>query len=278
MPLKSEVLTKAAIVVNIISLFFLNGCAGKKATLNLSNITPDLIRFKVSRNFTRITSFEGNAKVIIELPGQGYKGSSKILINKPDSIFVKAEAILGIDIGALFLDDEYFAAFAPRDNILYYGETGILNLKDFLQIEIEKEELVETLTGLVQIPNEDNLKLEIDDEQFVLTKEFDKGKIKHWIDPQKYTVTQTKRLDQFGRVILLKEFSRFKKKKGVYLPQTIKITRPLARERLTLFYTNQKINGQIASSEFIVKVSKNAKKVYWGRVQTEQKLKSEGDK
>lgn len=271
-------LTKAAIVVNILSLILIVGCAGRKATPSLSNITPDLIQFKVSRNFQRMTSFEGNAKIIIELPGQGYKGSSKILINKPDSIFVKTEAILGIDIGALFLDADYFAAFAPRDNILYYGETSILNLKDFLQIEIEKDELIETLTGLVQIPNKDSLKLEIEDGQFLLTREIEMGKIKYWIDPQKYTVTQSKMLDKLERVILLKEFSRFRKKKGVYLPQIIKITRPLARERLTLFYTNQKINGRIASSEFKVKTSKNAQMVYWGKVKIQQMQKSEVDK
>jgi len=273
----SRAVTKAAIIIEIFSLIFIIGCAGRKAAPTLSNVTPDLIQFKVARNFQRIASFEGQAKVIIELPGQGYKGSSKILINKPDSIFIKTEAILGIDIGAMFLDADYFAAFAPRDNILYYGETDILDLKDFLQVEIQKDELVETFTGLTQISPNDSLDLELEDGQFVLTKETLNGKTLYWVDPEKYVVTQSRLIDPAGNVILLKEFSRFSKIKGVYLPRIIKITRPIARERLTVYYTDREVNKKISSSEFKVKVSKNAQRVYWGNVRT-QRLPKDTDK
>jgi len=218
----------------------------------------------VARNFNNLQSFEGKARVIIELPGKNYNGFSNVFMKLPDSIYVKTEAILGIDIGGLFLDKRFFAAYAPRDNILYYGESESLDLRDFLEVEIDTDELVEVFTGLNQIVINETSNLTFAGEKFVVTTQLDKQSLIYEVDPDKYIVTKSQLIDAEGKVILLKEYRRLRKTKGLVLPRIIKLTRPQARERITVYYTNQKINKKIGAEKFKIKLAKNTKKVYWG--------------
>lgn len=255
-------------------LAVLAGCAATSRNIpDLDNVTSAQIQSKVLRNFGELKSLEGRARVIIELPGEGYSGSSKIYIKFPDSVFVKTEAILGIDVGALFLDSRYFAAYAPRENILYYGEVETLDLREFLQIEIETDELVEVFAGLTQVTDDSTATLTFEDGEYLISQQLGDKTLKCWVDPKNYVVTKSHLLNAAGEVILSKEYRRFRKKKGVMLPQIIKITRPLARERLTIYYTSQKVNKSIAPEKFRLKTSQNAKKVYWGgvRLRTDRK-------
>ena len=242
---------------------FLN-CASTSKIPNLSNFTPEDLQLRVARNLHNLHSFEGKARVIIELPGKSYNGFSNIFMKLPDSVYVKTEAILGIDIGGLFLDQRFFAAYAPRDNILYYGEAESLDLRDFLKIEIDTDELFEVFTGLNQIVVNDTSKLIFAGGKFVITTQLEQQSLIYEVDPEKYTVTKSQLVDAEGKTILLKEYRRLRTNKGVVLPQIIKLTRPQARERITVYYTNQKINKKIAAEKFKIKPAKNAKKVYWG--------------
>jgi len=242
---------------------FLN-CASTSKIPNLSNFTPEDLQLRAARNLNNLQSFEGKARVIIELPGKGYNGFSNIFMKLPDSVYVKTEAILGIDIGGLFLDQHFFAAYAPRDNILYYGEAESLDLRDFLEIEIDTDELIEVFTGLNQIVVNETSKLIFAGGKFVITTQLDQQSLIYEVDPDKYIVTKSQVVDAEGKTILVKEYRRLRKTKGLVLPQIIKLTRPQARERITVYYTNQKINKKIAAENFRIKPAKNAKKVYWG--------------
>jgi len=244
---------------------FLN-CASTSRIPNLSNLTPEDLQLRVARNLNNLHSFEGKAHVIIELPGKSYKGFSNIFMKLPDSVYVKMEAILGIDIGGLFLDQHFFAAYAPRDNILYYGEAESLDLRDFLEIEIDTDELFEVFTGLNQIVVNETSNLIFAGGKFVVTTQLDQQSLIYEVDPDKYIVTKSQLVDAEGKTILLKEYRRFRKTKGLVLPKIIKLTRPQARERITVYYTNQKINKKIAAEKFKIKPAKNAKKVYWGDI------------
>lgn len=250
--------------VVLLPLFF--GCAATRPP-DLSQITPRDIQYKVFENYKKLRTFEGSAQVIIEIPGEGHRGHSNVYINFPDSVFVKTEAILGIDIGSLFLDNSYFGAYAPRDNTLYYGEIESLDLSDFLQVEIKTEELYEVLTGLTQIILDPDSELSIEDNQYFITSRWEDGVVRYWIDPEDFVVTRSEYLDAEDREVLVKEFRRLRKRDGVVLPQLIKVTRPQARERITLYYSRQKINDGIAPGKFALKMDKDARKVYWGNLE-----------
>jgi hypothetical protein len=255
-----------SIVAILISVSLFTRCAifSKSITPDISKVTPEYLQAKVIQNFEKLKSFEGRARVIIELPGAGYNGFSEIFVNMPDSVLVKTEAILGIDLGALFMDHRYFGAYAPRENTLYYGEVETLDLRDFLQVELNTDELFEAFTGLAKLGVNSSSRLSWSDGRFLLTSSTEKGVVKYWIDPKKFVVTKCELLNGRGRPVLVKEFSRLRQKKGTVIPQTIRLTRPQAKERVTVYYTKQKINETIPSKKFVLKVPKSAKQIYWG--------------
>ncbi len=258
-------MTAALLLPGVLSF---SGCAsGSRArTPDISAITPQQIQARVARNFSKLRTFEGKARVIIELPGEGYQGSSSVYLAFPDSIFIKTEAILGIDVGALFLDSRIFGAYAPRDNVLYYGEASSLDLQDFLQVKIETHELREVLTGLSQINLDGDATLALDDGRYLLTGSRGAENIRYWVDPRRFVVVRSEARNAEGQVVMRAEFNRLKSNHHIVLPQTIKVTRPLARERLTVYYTKQKVNKGIAPGRFRLKTAKNARRVYWGNV------------
>jgi hypothetical protein len=231
---------------------------------DLSTTTPRQIQSKVESNFDRLNTFQGQARLIIEFAGSGYDGYALVYLIRPDSLFVKTEAILGIDVGALFLDHRYFAAYAPRENVLYYGEREILRLHDFLDVEIETDELYEALTGMVQVEVNATSQLKYDGNQILLLTAHEGGLNKYWISPKHYLVTRSEHYDETGNVVLRKELTRVRKNNGLVLPQTIKVTRPGDRERITVVYRKQTLNRKIDASAFKMKTAKNADKVYWG--------------
>lgn len=253
-------------VVLLLTLILSTRCASTSESRlpDISILTPSRLQALIFDNYHKLKTFEGKARIVIELPGDGYNGYSSVYLKMPDSIYVKTEAILGIDIGALFLDAHYFAAYAPRENTLYYGETATLDLRDFLQVEIETTELQEIFTGLVQPEVRPASVIAQDGHDIVVSTDTGHGSLKYWVDADKPVVTKAELRDRDGKVVLKKEFQRIRKRKGIYLPQTIKVTRPQARERITVYYTSQKINKKIADKKFRIKTSKTARKVYWG--------------
>ncbi|MCH8957156.1 DUF4292 domain-containing protein, partial [candidate division KSB1 bacterium] len=100
--------------------------------------------------------------------------------------------------------------------------------------------------------------------KFVITTQLNQQSLIYEVDPDKYIVTKSRLVDAEGKTILLKEYRRLRKIKGLVLPQIIKLTRPQARERITVYYTSQKVNKKIAAEKFKIKPAKNAKRVYWG--------------
>ncbi|MFQ5638736.1 MAG: hypothetical protein ACE5IR_12155 [bacterium] len=250
-----------------IFLFSYCGSTSKIKISDLSHLTPDDIRLRVLRNYQKLRSFEGKARLIIELPGSGNSGFSEIFINMPDSMLVKTEAVLGIDVGALFLNRRNFGAYAPRENILYYGELEILDLRDFLEIELTTAELFEALTGLNQVLVGPGSTLGYEKGLFLIKTPTTDGVWHYWVDPKKNVVTKSQLMDRAGEVLMKKEFDRLRRNKGFYMPQIIRLTRPKARERITVYYTRQKINERIQTKYFHLKVAKNARRVYWGDIE-----------
>lgn len=252
------------IIFPAIGLFTHCAAIFKSTTPDISKVTPEYLQAKVKQNLQKLKSFEGRARVIIELPGAGYNGFSEIFLNMPDSVLVKTEAILGIDIGVLFMDHKIFGAYAPKENSLYYGEIEQLDLRDFLQVELETEELYEAFTGLTNFEVNPTSKLSVSDGKFLITTRLEKGVVQYWIDPKKFLITKCILLNSHGKTVLIKEFSRVRKRKGLVLPQTIRLMRPQARERVTVYYTKQKINQAISPEKFKLKIPNNAKQIYWG--------------
>ncbi len=239
----------------LISLIF-SQCAHMRhrPVLDRSETRLDVIKTALFRNFYHIKTFKGYGTLNVLTPAESFKADMETLIDNPDSVYVKIEATLGIDVGMMFADREQYMIYSPRQNICYTGDSGILDLRSFIGLQLTFGNLLESLMGLELLDELDKAKVFSTEEDIIVSAQLDAYTAIYQIDPYRGVVKQSKVYDSEERAVFIAKYSRFTRIKGIYLPKTIQLTKPLAREAVTLFYTFIKINKTIKPSQFAINV------------------------
>jgi hypothetical protein len=263
-------------------LFIITGCAGRAPELNRDS-QPEELYQRVVENYRRLQTFRGEGPLTIESPKMRLSAPALILVLKPDSIFIKVEAALGIDAGFFFADRRQFATFSPLENLYFFGETAKVRELTLFQMDLTYDEMMSGMVGAA-LPHFDST--------FTITREGEtyrcEGKreprlagdlhgngmtqyaaaidravwgVTYWINPARGVVVKAEERDENGELYARQEFKRFRQVRGVWLPQLIQMQRPALKERLTIFYNHIEVNNKIAASEFGIRVPQNARRV-----------------
>lgn len=257
------------------------------------DLSPREVYLRVAENNRRLQTFRGVGRLTVESPQVNFSAPANILAVKPDSIFVKAEAVLGIDAGFFFADRNAFASFSPLENVYYYGETRKINELIFFEMELTYDEMMSGMIGTA-LPDFDStfaatrdgdtyrfsgLRKQnqnfavssadsLNDNSIAAWQPADRdedGKVEwqmvYWVDAARGVVTKAEQRDRDGGLYARQQFKRFRKTRGVWLPQLIQIERPPAHERVTIFYNHIEANGRVAAAEFVIRVPENAKRI-----------------
>jgi len=259
------------------------GCAGRAPELN-RDWQPEELHARVVENYRRLHTFRGEGPLTIESPQARLSAPSRILVLKPDSIFIKVEAALGIDAGFFFADRRQFATFSPLENLYFFGETEKVRELTFFQMDLTYDEMMSGMVGAA-LPHFDST--------FTITREGDEYRLEgkrpqrfaeemhangmtqyaaaeldsaawqviYWVDAKRGVVVKAEERDENGALYARQDFKRFRQVRGVWLPQLIQMQRPALKERLTIFYNHIEVNDKIAASEFVIRVPQNARRV-----------------
>lgn len=237
------------------------GCAGTARRAALSDeetrweVVPDVLR----QNFERLKTLKSRGKLIIESPELSYSADSRVVFKGPDSLYLKVEVILGIDIGWLFADRQTFTAYTPFTNSYYTGSIDSFRFGDLLAFDdMTYDRLIQAVIGLELIPRVNNAQLSRSGKSLLLSGTVDSFALKYWIDPGKGVVTRAEMRDQKGQLILSGEFQRFIKSSDVYLPRSIRLQRPAKKQSITVFYDFLEANKEISKKEFKTKIPESA--------------------
>ncbi|MDZ7343474.1 MAG: DUF4292 domain-containing protein [candidate division KSB1 bacterium] len=284
---------RAFIVANCLSLTFLVlffGCT-KPPQLE-QELSPRDVYLRVAENNRRLQTFRGVGRLTVESPQVNFSAPANILAVKPDSIFVKAEAVLGIDAGFFFADRNHFASFSPLENIYYYGDTRHLNALVFFEMELTYDEMMSGMIGTALPDFDSTFVVTLDGNTFRFAgrrkqkqnlaatvgdslnensltallpadreQEAAEWQMVYWVDAARGVVTKAEQRDREGGLYARQQFKRFRKNRGVWLPQLIQIERPPTHERVTVFYNHIEVNGRVAATEFVIRVPESAKRI-----------------
>ena len=218
----------------------------------------EIVRQILLHNYSRLRTLKGHAKLIIETPQAAYSANAEILINRPDSLYMKIEAALGIDIGSLFADRTRFVLYAPMQNTCYIGSTDSMDLDAFISFDLSYAKLLQILMGMELAYGAKKGVLMPVENALIYTGQNGQYQYNYLIDPYQGVVTKVFVKDKNNQIVLLKEFSRFVELSGVKIPRTIRLVRPEKKESLTLFYNRLTINRRIAAKDFRIKVPENS--------------------
>lgn len=277
--------SRCAVVMTLVVL--LSGCAGRAPELN-RDWQPQELYWRVAENYRRLQTFRGRGPLTIESPQMRFSTAAEILTVKPDSLFIKVEASLGVDVGFFFVDRHSFASFSPLENVYYYGETDRMRELMLFRMELTYDEMISGLLGAALPPFDSSYTVMRDGDQYrfegrrqqrlagmgtpaastngIHADTTETGakaawRLTYWVDPGRGVVTKAEQRYGDGELYARQEFKRFRRVRGIWLPQLIQMERPAERERMTIFYNHVEVNKKIAPAEFTIRVPKNVKRV-----------------
>lgn len=237
-------------------------CASSSQLSRKAGAKAGEIYFRVADNYRRLQTFAGSGKIIIETPDVQYAGTVNVAARLPDSLIVKVEAAFGVDVGFFFADQEKFASYAPLENTYYTGRTNDAPELFFFHIEVSFEEIMSEMIGAVVPPFDSTFSMQIDGEDFRFDGRRGNYRVTYWVDAEKFVVKRGLLANAKNEVVGKQEYSRFRKKRGVWLPQLIRAeSRPGGiQQRLTIFYERIDPGSAVTPSMFKFKVPANAKR------------------
>lgn len=271
-------------------LLALAGCAGRAPKVN-REWQPAELHLRAAENYRQLQTFRGEANLAVESPQMQFSARGRILARKPDSLFIKVEAGFGIDAGFFFMDRQQFSSFAPMQNTYYYGETAEMREMILFGMELTYDEMISGMLGAALPPFDSSFTVTRDGETYRFegrrrpqpdeaintngALEADKAttwQLAYWIDPERGVVAKIELRDEQDELYARQSFKRFRKVRGLWLPQLIQMERPAERERITIFYNRVEANIRLAPEEFVIRVPKNVKRIHLSDPAELQKL------
>ena len=251
----------SALLLGLIAIVTLQSCspAFRQKTLSPDKVTLRELKEGVDRNYLGLETLRGNARMQVQMENMAYEANTEVKIQMPDSLHLKLEVMLGIDIGLFFGNRERFKLYSPQENILYSGSLDSVDLAKFFQIDLTYDDLLEAFTGTPKIIPGKTKPVTIDDGKYKLITLTEEGLHRYWIDPEKFVVTRYQFFNRKGSLRMEKEFKRFKKYDDIYLPRIIQIKKPHLKQYFNLFYTNHNVNKKVLTREFEISTPQNCK-------------------
>ncbi len=249
--------------VLLLMLPLFSACAGlrKPAVADLDRVPPQEIYSRVQRNFERVRTLNGRGRLIVEMPRAQFTGNATILVKKPDSLFIIAKAVLGVQVGFFFADSAHFASYSPIENTYYTGPVGQMHRLILFEMELNYSQLLHAILGTAELKLDDSTRVKVMDNRYIFVRPWGRYFLVEKIDPGKFVVTEAIVTRADGRIEVRQTFSRFRKIQGVWLPQIIRLFRPRTRERLTIYYEKVTLNRPLPQEKFQFKVPENARRI-----------------
>lgn len=221
-----------------------------------------VVRDVLQKNWDHLETLHGRARLVIESPRQSFSGRALVNVKVPDSVFIKIEAILGLDVGQIFADDKAFLIYSPMEKLAYDGASSdTLNLKMFLGLDLTFPQLMHLISGAALLPELDNAVMQHQQDQLKISGELDGQFYDYFVDVKYGMISKIVLRDAAGQIQLVQEFKRFIKVGSARAPKMIRYTRPQDKESLTLFYDQLTVNKSIAAKEFYIKLPADVFKI-----------------
>lgn len=238
-------------------------CSSSSKLAQLRDAKAENVYSRIADNYRRLQTFSGSGKIIVETPDLQYAGTVHVVARPPDSLIVKVEAAFGVDVGFFFADRSRFSSYAPLENTYYTGRTGDAPELLFFHIEVSFEEIMSEMIGAVVPPFDSSFVMQVDGDDLRFDGKRGEYHVTYWVDAEKFVVKRGVLIDAKNKIAGKQEFSRFRKKNGVWLPQLIRAeSRPAgAQQRLTIFYERIDPGIKLTPAMFTFKVPANAKHV-----------------
>ncbi|MBN1893475.1 DUF4292 domain-containing protein [bacterium] len=224
-------------------LIMLPGCA-PRGIRPLRESSPAVLFAGLQEQSRRLQTFQGFAQVTVSSEEGTYTGYLQIAARDPDSLWMKAEGTLGMDILTLRLSGREALCYSPWLNMAIRGRLDAVKRLPPVQ-HTGVAFLFEGRFGfpLPPMPLLDSLD-RMEAEERNIRMQFRTGD-RIWISPDGPCVTRWERRDRGGNLLWSWQGDKFKRFGDVRLPRIVRIITADPARQVTLVFRKIKANARM---------------------------------
>jgi hypothetical protein len=201
----------------------------------------------------RVRTLSGSGTLIFNSPRMSGAAQFSLALSKPDSLLLRLEGPLGIDVGLLFLHGSGYVAYNSLENEVMAGGTDSSALLALVPVPLSPRQIVDAFSGRTTIdPGAAVIAYGVDGDRFLLTSLEAADTCRYWIDPDALAVTRYRRTGPDGRVVLEGEVSRLTTVNDIEIPRSIILRAPTRRSTLRITFADMDANGDPADFTYTI--------------------------
>lgn len=239
--------------INVIIL--IDGCVPSQPTEDFEMLPSERLINKLEVNRRKIKSFDGVGTLIVNTPLVDNSATFKIVLQKPDSIYLTIMGPFGIELAQALVTREKFIFYDALQNTAYTGSLTSDALRNIFRIDLSFDELIDAFVGSVNLTQNlyrppDNYSIEGD--KYVLTylDSARQNKSVYKVDIRQLGITDYQLYDFEGKEILEGKYSKFELLENVAVPYKIQIKNSNDDQKIDIDYRKISVNRKNIQIDF----------------------------
>jgi len=250
-------LKKNGIIVLLvfITLIMIAGCIPSKPTEEYELLPSERLINKLEANRRKIKSFEGNGTIIVNTPTMDNSATFRVVLQKPDSIYLTIMGPFGIELAQALVTKENFVFYDALQNTAYTGSVNSNILQSIFRINLSFDDLLDAFVGSVNLtPNlyRQPDKYFVDGDKYVLTylDSARQNKTVYKVDVRQLGITDYQLFSIEGDQTLEGKYSKFELLENVAVPYKIQIQNIEDDQKIDIDYRKISVNKNNIQIDF----------------------------
>jgi hypothetical protein len=182
------------------------------------------------------------------------QGTLDVAVSMPDSLWLKVEGPLGVDMAVGHMAGEYMVLYSPWEDRVYRGSVERMQALQLLPLFTGGSSLSSAVIGLPKpeafVP--DFIESMIPDGgKYIMDLETGE---EIWIEPDGPVVTRWEKKDESGNLDWRWEAQAFQHSRGIRYPKLIRMTTYEPRQRISIFYQRARFNRSLKPDWYEIKI------------------------
>jgi outer membrane lipoprotein-sorting protein len=225
----------------IISTFTLIGCIPSKPTEEVEILSTERLMTKLEANRRRIKTFEGNGTITIKSNEFNNSASFRIVLVKPDSIYLTIMGPFGIELAQALVTSKEFIFYNALQNTAYKGLQSSDILRQIFKIDLSFGDIMDAFIGSVNLTNNlykspNNYQVIYDKYMLTYKDSATKNIAEYEVDVRNLGILHYLLKNSSGNDLLEGKYSNFELLETVAIPAKIEVMNRNQNETIVIDY------------------------------------------
>jgi outer membrane lipoprotein-sorting protein len=244
----------------------LSGCVPSKPTEEVEILPTERLVNKLEANRRRIRTFEGNGTITIKSNEFNNSATFRIILVKPDSVFLTFVGPFGIEIAQALVTDKEFIFYDALQNTAYKGATGGDILHQIFKIDLSFNDIMDAFIGSVNLTKnlyKTPINYQVIYDKYMLTYKDSAASTtsQYEVDVRHLGILHYLLKNDNGSDLLEGNYSNFEVLENVAVPAKIEVVNRKQNETVTIDYKSMTANKKNIYIDF--KLPDDASVIKW---------------